>query len=282
MDFANLPPNVVANLLKDQSYEQILKICSSNKQAKANICDNDNFWRELYAIKYPNKKVNVKGTSWKQLFIVEYFKDKNLLSKVIWSIGDDDVFIRNDDEDEDYRIEDPEQIRSYLENYIIPWTTDENGDVWIDMDEEDQNEDIVYLKFKPSEYPTALAFMDLLIRYFQQDSGQNEELYTDQIKEVFFTEDRVRNKYEHDIETARLFRNRFMGQIDPPEVRERKIEEARIRDQELLENYLEPVREKGYISKGELRSVFSDHVYFEGIRLINPEKPGEYGLQFGS
>lgn len=274
MDFANLPPNVTANLLKDYNYEQILKVCSSSKQAKANICDNDNFWQYLYNFKFPKETVDLTGTTWKQLYFIKEFANKTFLSRVRWTIGDNNVtLVFQDDFGKYIIIEDPEQIQTYLENYIIPWTTDENGDIWIIVDQDEQGE-YIYLKFKPAEIPTALAFMDLLVRYFQEDSGLSIDEYVHQIKIVYFKEPEVRRQIKEEIEKDKaiarspfFIMRKFAPKMDTPEVQRQKIAKAKQEDEELLARQLTKVREKGYISKGLDRSTFSNHIYFKGIGL---------------
>lgn len=265
MDLATLPPHVLAKTYKDFDYDQIVDLCLVSQQFKQRLCDDDIFWQELFNLNFPKEKVDKKWLTWKQYY--NFKKGYNFLDKVSWSIGGKIELY--DDEKE---ISDPQIILNYLKNYEIPWTTDENGLVSIDLDEDTEGNHI-YRQFNPEEVKTAWDFMIFLNNYYEEES----ELTQEDVENLYLTEfsrkEFYKNKFEREDRARRI--------ITLPKEREENLMMARSYDKRQIKDLRNNINEKGYVSRGIIRRRFNNHIYFEGIYLV-PKNFGKYYISFGS
>lgn len=244
MDFLQLPIHLLAQQLKNTKYNDILNFCLTNKKANEVICNNDNFWQNLYNLKFPNEKVSKGQISWKQHIINKEFNDKVWLSKISWAVTlDKPLYIRNDDGKLNTVTR---QINNYLTNEKIVWTTDLDGWVWIVVDVKLDGTKI-YIRFRPEECPNGLEFSKYIQQYYQQDSG----LTLDEFKDYYL---RVHGVDETNLENYK----RTFDNDDNYLIFKRHIEKA------------------GYIPNKELHLVKYWNYKIVGVELESPNEPGIY------
>lgn len=273
MDFSSLPTNVAAALLKNHTYDEIMDLCKLNQAAQANLCKNNNFWDQLFLVKYPNEIKN--GLSSYNNYLIKEFGTKPFLTEVSWKLGDN-IFLLLDKT----LVSDEQQITDYLQNKKLPFTTDEFGNVSLLVDKD------LTLYFKPEQYPTVFSLMMDLLAYYGEDTGMSEADFANYFKNLILSDEYIRNyvkvtEYYH---TKRAARYHFESSANEPvklgEASYIRTQNKLIREQDqLLLNEIKNIRSKGYVSRGYLISLANSiHLKFGGIKLIDIANPGFYEI----
>lgn len=181
------------------------------------------------------------------------FVNTDFLTDIQWIVSQTDFSLRN----QTGFIKDTNKIKEVLEKRLISWQTDANGNVLVDfgLDEKDKP---IYLKFKPAEFPTAFSFINLVLTFFDEDTEM--------------TMDQFRNFYQTKLSLESLV-------LSYKNMSEKEINNARLSDKVRLNKLLEKITTKGYISRGFLRTLTDDNIFFMGVYST---AHGIYALDFSS